>query len=452
MTYSKRFSRNWTRPLAVAVAVLFVGLGCRLSTDELLSAAGLLEEGSSGKIAVIGKDSNIYLIDPGTGARQAITENATGPRGADNSFRIYDNPTWAPSTGQLAFTEFRGSQGGLARASVHILGAGEERSRVVYDDPIESPFYLYWDPTGRFLTFLSSTRTTDLELWFVDEDGSPKLLDIGQPYYWSWSPDGASLVSHVGGSAALNPEGAELRLIDPTSRDIEELDHSPFAFQAPAFEPDGSRVLVSLDRVEGEGGLVALSPEGEYQSTLLRSDRPAAFVWSPSGEKVAYLEASSTGSLAFGELSILDVSGDGEASRVESNLPPVSGLFWSPNGEQLAAFVPEISSPEQEQQVAWSRQDQALVMRLYLVDAESGEGRLLATFRPTGEFLRILPFFDQYAQSATIWSPDGGHLVYTSRREGGAAGVYVITAEPGAEPEMLEEGKLAFWSFVAFGD
>ena len=46
-----------------------------------------------------------------------------------------------------------------------------------------------------------------------------------------------------------------------------------------------------------------------------------------------------------------------------------------------------------------------------MLDVESGESKDLLAFQPTDQFLSILPYFDQYHQSATIWSPDNFNLV-----------------------------------------
>ena len=52
------------------------------------------------------------------------------------------------------------------------------------------PIYLYWSPDGKQLSFLTSdTRGGPLALHIVPIDGgAEKVIDTGQPYYWSWSP------------------------------------------------------------------------------------------------------------------------------------------------------------------------------------------------------------------------------------------------------------------------
>ena len=59
----------------------------------------------------------------------------------------------------------------------------------------------------------------------------------------------------------------------------------------------------------------------------------------------------------------------------------------------------------------------------------------------------MLPYFDQYHQSATIWSPDNNNLVLSFMGQSGAPGIAVVAASGKLEPRMLAQGYLAFWSW-----
>ncbi len=442
---------QFSRLLLIAAAMLAAGLGCGFLPTDFLSAEILRKGEPGGEIVVVGEDGNIHIVDPADGSSREITDDSTAPGDGGERLRTYGNPAWAPATGHLAFTELAATEDGLAKAAVHVVRAGEDEAEVVYDDPSQPPFYLYWSPVGQELTFLTSGQGDDLGLWLVGEEGEARQLDRGQPYYWSWAPDGSALISHVGGSAALNPR-AELRLIDPQSGRITTLDLAPLRFQAPAYAPGGDRLLVAVEGSARDRGLVTLSALGDVQSTLVNSERPLAFAWSPSGRQVAYVEGRATGGLAIGELALLELARERDPALIQPDLPAVSAFFWSPSGNQLAAIVPELAPPGQDQQIGRSLQGEQLVMRLYLVQGATGEAEELATFRPTREFLSVLPFFDQYAQSATIWSPTGSHLVYTTEREADSDAVYIVEAVSGGEKAMVAEGSLAFWSFETSSD
>jgi Tol biopolymer transport system component len=84
---------------------------------------------------------------------------------------------------------------------------------------------------------------------------------------------------------------------------------------------------------------------------------------------------------------------------------------------------------------------------LYLVDVRTGAITRLAVFSPTSDFIDILPFYDQYQRSTTIWSPDSQHIVYSSVDPGGDEGIYVVHASGEGVPQRIASGTVAFWSW-----
>ena len=74
-------------------------------------------------------------------------------------------------------------------------------------------------------------------------------------------------------------------------------------------------------------------------------------------------------------------------------------FFWSPDGRQLAFVTIDRSSSSFTWQVA---------------NADGSNVRKQSSFTPTEEEVRVLAFFDQYAISHGLWSPDGRSLVYAA--------------------------------------
>jgi hypothetical protein len=66
--------------------------------------------------------------------------------------------------------------------------------------------------------------------------------------------------------------------------------------------------------------------------------------------------------------------------------------------------MPDSSGPVDP--MFWSSDNQ-LNVGLMGCDATTGKTWTIARFPATRGLLTILPFFDQYQRSATIWSPDG---------------------------------------------
>ena len=57
--------------------------------------------------------------------------------------------------------------------------------------------------------------------------------------------------------------------------------------------------------------------------------------------------------------------------------------------------------------------------------------------------------FDQYAQSHRFWSADGRYLVYAGRDSMAVDRVWLVDtwADRGADPILVDEGTLAYWSW-----
>ena len=126
----------------------------------------------------------------------------------------------------------------------------------------------------------------------------------------------------------------------------------------------------------------------------------------------------------------------------------VMAFFWSPNSKKLAYFKPFMTNTASEGGTDTSGQaQQRLLLQLNVLDVVSGESHELFTFRPTDQFAAVLPYFDQYHQSTTIWSPDSNNLVLSFLTTENKPGIAIVAASGQLEPRLLAEGYLAFWSW-----
>ncbi len=89
-----------------------------------------------------------------------------------------------------------------------------------------------------------------------------------------------------------------------------------------------------------------------------------------------------------------------------------------------------------------------------MVEAANGKAYEVVDFAPSRPLIQVFQYFDQYALSHRLWSPDSQHFVFT-----GSAGkeahpttalrsptVYVVRATARATPKALSDGHVAFWS------
>jgi TolB protein len=252
---------------------------------------------------------------------------------------------------------------------------------------------------------------------------------------------------HVGGAASLNPGEARLSFITVGQSVTETgLNLLPSAFQAPVFSPEGDFILVAAEGRVGISNLVVAKPTGEIQTVIADINGPVAFDWSPSGDYIAYVENTQSSSGFLGNLTFVDLSDPDFPEVIETEAENVIAFFWSPEGDELAYFVPAIAADESGE--APPDQEPVVFLILYIANAADGSTRQVASFLPSESFLNILPFFDQYQRSSTIWSPDGNYMVVSAlSNTDGTPGIFIVPSAGSLSPRFLTEGTLAFWSW-----
>jgi TolB protein len=132
----------------------------------------------------------------------------------------------------------------------------------------------------------------------------------------------------------------------------------------------------------------------------------------------------------------------------------VIAFFWAPDGKTIAA----LSAPEPgDDNVAGvghatliaSGSTQAaptgVKMRLAFVNVETGAIRSHWTFAISDVFVdQLLPYFDQYALSHRVWSPDSASIAIPVVAVG-TEQVMVVPAD-GSGARRVADGVEAFWS------
>jgi Periplasmic component of the Tol biopolymer transport system len=404
-------------------------------------------ERKSGLIAYIGVDWNIYTSDQAGKKLTAYTDDALLPESATDAYRYYVYPVWSPDGGSIGFVGVSG-KGNETSADVYIAPV-EEQAKKVFSSASEHPFYLYWSPDNTNLAFLSSTADgQSMILQTVSSESDERtVIDAGSPYYWSWAPDGKTMIVHTGSAQSSAPE--HLAFLNVDSGITEDgLDTTPASFQAPAWSADGQRILMTRLNDEKENEIVVTNGRGEFEKTLGTFDLNTAFAWSNHSDMVAYIEGKKTiAAGVLGALHVIDVETSKELFKDDED---VIAFFWSPNDRRLAYFVPRLSaasgSSSGQSDSTAEAQDQQLLLTLKMLNVDTGESNELFTFQPTDQFASILPYFDQYHQSATIWSPDNNNLVLSFIGNDGTPGIAIVAASGQMQPRVMTQGYLAFWS------
>lgn len=377
------------------------------------------------RLVILGDDGNIYTVGPDGSGQQALTSDATREH-------LYRQPTWAPSAERVAWVEIDARGGQISSALLTSRHDGSTQTRTPTPFP---PFYISWSPDSQRLAYLSNW-TEELALRLVDVasgGAEANTLDQGQPLYFSWAPDGQRLLTHIG------TERLALLSLDGTQT---PLDARPAAFAAPQWGPDGNELVYAVREGTAQH-LVVARPDGTVQRKITDFDGIISFTLRPDRGQIAYaITPDPIGTAAFGPLYVADL---GSNQAHELSAEPVLAFFWSPDSRHLIFLRPERHPPVTPIPEAAPLRQEQLWLRWHVWDGTRTYPASL--FSPSDTFLLdYLRFFDQYAQSMTLWAPDGSAFVYAGMGENGFQGIWVHPIGEGSQPTRVTRGVFAAWS------
>src|SRR6266511_704490 len=402
-------------------------------------------ERKSGLIAYLGVDGNMYVSDQGGRHLKQLTEDAVIPQSQGDPLFYYQYPTWSRDGNRLAFIGLK-SDGSQTQSKLMIANMDDDSVHEIYKSDSEHPIYLNWSPDNENLGFISTNVSgQNIILQSISAQGGDRtILDTGSPYYWSWAPDGKVMIVHAGGTVASAPEHIAFLNVNSSTVTEQGLDSTPASFQAPAWSPDGSHI--ALARVsDKENQIVVTDAAGKNPKKIGTFANKTAFAWSSNSTRLAYIDGDQLlDAGTFGPLHVVDL----ETSKEMVEDANIIAFFWSPSAKEIAYFILLQANNNSSGSSGSSAQTTPqFVLQLHVLDVRTGKSRELFTYRPTQQFLSVLPYFDQYHQSATIWSPDNNNLVLSFLDNSGNPGIAVVAASGKLEPRLLAPGYLAFWSW-----
>ncbi len=162
---------------------------------------------------------------------------------------------------------------------------------------------------------------------------------------------------------------------------------------------------------------------------------------SRDGRRIAYLAAQSLQPIPLGTLTLVDIGGGASPRTLKEQ--PVIEFFWSPDGRMLAFLVPDNGEGIDPMFLS---SDSLAYLRLMAYDMSTGKTWTIARFPPSPGFVSVVPFFDQYQRSSTLWSPDSRFITFTAIAADGTSGVFVSRADGDIAPRLISAGDYAFWS------
>ncbi len=359
------------------------------------------------RLLVLMDDGGVITSGPDGGAVRSLAEAG----GVEIEVR---HPVWSPDGRSVAWAELQiGDEGAFSRV---VTSEPDGSSRTEF--PVDTgTFFLQWDPTSTRIAYLGSFQgRIGMGVAGRTAEGEPiaRTLGVGQPFFLSWSPEGRRLLIHVGDETlgTLDLEGT-----------LVPLDAPPGIFQAPAWLADGRMVYATTSG--GRQALVVL--DRDRQEALVPFEGAIEFVVSPAGDRIAYRVDDGSG---LGGVEVVDVRSARSRTVTRS---PTSAFHWSPDGRRLLLMSVDEEDPTAHRWLVWNGRSSTWIG---------------PAFQPSPAFLRdYVPFYGQFAQAMTLWSPDGGSFAFAGLI-GDRAGVWVQDLDAEEPAFVVEGGSVVSWSPV----
>jgi TolB protein len=406
---------------------------CVLLLSTTLSAALGDQPDFPGRIAVIGDDYNVYTLSAADTA-QLTTDGSRE--------RAYQWPTWARD-GRLAFFCCDLTSTSNLRTGVFISPDGMASARQVMSTIAQPIIYANWSPAAcsadgacwTLSILVNDLRSNRLRVELVRDEGSEhtvREVAIGAPFYTTFSPDGQSIFMHRNNFLLEVYDIAANR-----SRLIEG--RSSGTFQTAAWSPVDNSLLYGIAGSDQTTTLV-INQDGNIRTVASGLSGLVAFVWSPDGTMIAYRTRTQR------SLDPVVVVNARTGRVISTGGQDVFAFWWSPDSRKLA-FLSLVRPGDAALLSRQPVQDAPNVRtRWVIMDVETGELTALSPFVPNYELAYFANYFDQFAVSHRVWSPDSRYLVY-SEAVGADSNQVTLADTLTGESFRLTEGRLGVWSW-----
>ncbi len=377
----------------------------------------------TGRIAFINQNGQLATMDPEGRDQRVLSQGST----------VFQFPAWSPVSQSIAVIGSNRSQAGI-----YIFEDSDDSEGLeIYSHAENAPIYLYWTPDGRFVSFIARSDE-GLAFHLVPADGSTKgeILTTGQPFYWQWLPNNRQALIHAGSD--------RLSFLDLDGQETSTGLGKNGIFQAPAVSPDLQYFAYQQASSRGRTIQIKNLPRDEIAYEAAHQG-VLAMAWNPQAIQLAFTNPASANSF-FGPLLLWEEGSESAATLVNED---VISFFWAPNGRHIAFFtLADLSQQTHTNKFRRSRpvQQNRPFLTLGIVDLETRAVRYLTRFQPPRLIItQFIPFFDQYAQSHRLWSPDSKSIVLSAISNENVPEILVVSID-GQLSRSIGEGVSAFWS------
>jgi TolB protein len=293
-------------------------------------------------------------------------------------------------------------------------------------------------------------RVTPLE---GSDTGS--VIRRGAPLYFQWVA-GKRVLVHIGGgeSAFTGQVGLDGAAVG-----------APIAatggFRPATLSHDGRYVAYAAATTGAEGDIVVQAADGQANQRL-HVFGPAAMLFDPVGVALATIAPDEPDPQALtvpvGPLRLIDPVSGAASTLLDGS---VVAFFWSPDGKTIAAIRvvgsgsgPAAGIPFPQPAIARPSAPKAdgialatgSPVELELIDVYSGKVRAQSVVTLAATFIQLLlPYFDQYALSHELWSPDSTAFLIPLVSAAGQGQLTIVPAD-GSDPVPIADGLMGSWS------
>ena len=344
-----------------------------LSTAELESLPGRLAINSDQRQLVSVVNSDLSTVDL-----------------ADTTGEFAAQPTWSPDGRFVAHA--RVASNGGASLIVTLI---EDGSATEFLTPFRV-FYIQWRPDSEAIGVLGAGgQGTALAIIELD-GGTVTPMHSAGSFYFHWSPDGSTLVTHL--------DSSTIELVDVASGERTPIDTETGTFEAPQWTGDGESIIYVRPLIIQSAGFVGwFSAQATTDQLISRNVA--------TGEETVIVE-----DLAINSFSLApDGASIGYTTGVERELRTVDIATGNRESIETGTVFVWQWSPDSQKILVMGLSDGGLVLRVW----DSGTVTEYFTALPTGPFFnRYLVFWGQYDRSMTLWSPDSSAFVFPATDRG----------------------------------
>jgi hypothetical protein len=406
----------------------------------------------NGLIAATDESGALSTVDARTGSKVAYPAPGIA----------FTFPAWSPDGSRIAAVGQRTNDVGVYVFRVPRGATTPGEPAVLYRSPDRQPFYLYWTPDSRRVSFLTS-ETTGLALRVAPIDANPPLdgtdtrsiIRRGAPLYFQWINPNRVLLHVGGGTDAFTGQ------IDANGAAIGSSTAATGIFRTATQSHDGRYVAYATSTTDAEGDVVLQATHGP-SAHQLSAFGPAAMLFDPVGDTLATIAADKPDpapvTIPRGPLRLIDPDSGAVRTLLDGS---VVAFFWAPDGKTIAALrvvgtgqgpaadvlrpVPAVA-PAPAPAAGSVAASTGTPIDLVFVDVASGVVRSERQLSLADTFVgQLLPYFDQYALSHTFWSRDSTSILLPLVDATGQDQLTIVSAESGSDPVPIAAGASGSW-------